>query len=615
MNTMRNSKSKVRILTSVSRLEHTAKPSGAEIGRIQNSTRNEYLTIPEIGNILFHGGTIRPAALEGTKGSGFISSQILAVDIDDARQMLFTQGITRAMAAGYSCNIVYRTYSDKSPEFPRFRLLSVLDRPLTDVNQWRHCQRKFMEVFEGQADLVCKDPGRLFFGSCRKNPVFDHEMSFTSADALLADYVPPAPKTAKIKPKRTPETAGREPDEQVIDAIRRHDAAALRELFPLEPYEAQNTAAFFNYLYRISLADFLQVDEGRPFRCLFHEDGHPSASIFQTSRGLWLYHCHSGNCRFGGKNLTIRGVIEEIGQFRSPAQSIRFMKDAFQVTIRETEWTREMHESIDYMRHFIFSNADDSMQTLAPQAAANFRYSTSVLATLLQIADENILPERETTDGSLIISISARQLARAAGRSINKVMPHMRMAAYHHIVIPIPDSAVPEPLLKKAKKVQAQRGTSGFLIQFYEIPEWLESHVITIEERAQKWKAGGYRLRHLSREEFLRTEGEEVAALVYPKTYRRKPCIKAEQTHERLAELITGMIAERGYCTEQQAIDALVSEGCKRTVAEAQVQRSLMDIMQSNCLRRVRLNKELKNKYEIESRGFPFVLIADEVLG
>lgn len=54
-----------------------------------------------------------------------------------------------------------------------------------------------------------------------------------------------------------------------------------------------------DYLRQINLAEFLQIENPKSFRCIFHDDHHPSASIYPNETG-YRYYCANAACAGNG---------------------------------------------------------------------------------------------------------------------------------------------------------------------------------------------------------------------------------------------------------------------------------------------------------------------------
>lgn len=73
------------------------------------------------------------------------------------------------------------------------------------------------------------------------------------------------------------------------------------------------------------------IQNQKSFRCVIHEDRHPSANIYQTETGAWKYKCLSANCGFQGDVFDLRAkargidtteLFREMKQQSMPTQQV-----------------------------------------------------------------------------------------------------------------------------------------------------------------------------------------------------------------------------------------------------------------------------------------------------
>ena len=141
-----------------------------------------------------------------------------------------------------------------------------------------------------------------------------------------------------------------------------------------------------------------------------------------------------------------------------------------------------------------------------------------------------------------------------------------------------------------------------------------------IEQQGKKWKDNGYRIRGISYEMFLRHEGREVATRMYPQysriktgngTIDRKTSRKADELHEKITDLVTALITEKGFCTESD-IAGCFEKKYGKNITDLQIKRSIGDIMTANNLHKQKCNKALKQRLCIGSKGYPIVILPNE---
>ena len=121
---------------------------------------------------------------------------------------------------------------------------------------------------------------------------------------------------------------------------------------------------------------------------------------------------------------------------------------------------------------------------------------------------------------------------------------------------------------------------------------------------------------------FYRTEGFEVAATMYPQYKKKKndndeivDRTTTQASNERtmkIAEVILECILNKGYCTEKEVIHILGNQ-YRYEITEMQIKRCLNEIMDIYGLKKVKANKVLKEKYNIQSDGYPNLILENAI--
>jgi len=219
------------IRLNLDRQGYTAKPS-AYAGKIRlrlcaaESIRD--LTVEQLMSAIQRGYTFTPAAMTGTTGDTWQSQQVICADIDNKIPVLdengkrvkgpdgkvktvmleppLTPDEARDVMKRHGINPCFMYFSfSNSEEWPKYRVVLVLEQPLTDSAEADKLTARFTEIFNaarpGCADTGIKDNARLFYGG-RAGCVFYASRQATSADTLRAL---PAPPTAPEKPAKATE--------------------------------------------------------------------------------------------------------------------------------------------------------------------------------------------------------------------------------------------------------------------------------------------------------------------------------------------------------------------------------------------------------------------------
>lgn len=164
----------------------------AEWARYNDAFRNVELTSGELAGIIRAGYAIAPQCDGRRKASNFLQAQHIGIDLDDGTHN-WDDLVTMPLVDGYA-SIIHTTAS-YTPENHRYRVLFLLEEPITNPTDYTHAVRVFMRAFGAAADAACKDPARLFFGAkdCSLLHMPDNIVTADDLASILAKYPPDTP--------------------------------------------------------------------------------------------------------------------------------------------------------------------------------------------------------------------------------------------------------------------------------------------------------------------------------------------------------------------------------------------------------------------------------------
>jgi hypothetical protein len=610
------------------------KPQGKLCGWVQKSLTQADITIENLADALCHGASFKPGVLVGgNKAENWYQQQLFGLDFDDGIRI--EDAYNKVISLGITPCFMYTTFSHKE-EHHKFRMIFCNDTVITDGNIRDRLQATLMGIIGG-IDEVCFNRDRLFFGGKGQvvlHPDFDSRINAESIiekywnddfEQYISNAKPKAKKkkdTAAASPKskeKSDDTKEYQPYENKnVKAIKEHDVEYLQKVLAHEPIEFETKNEFWDYIYsELDIAELIDVDDPRSFCCVLHDDHNPSANIFTTQNGIQKYRCCSENL-----TLNIKQLIEMLGNFKSEYKAIQFIMDIYNLSIKESQWSIEQRENIDLMISNITLN---KFKELCPQADKNIRYAKDTFLMMLSIARNNIYSEKfSNDDGEIVFYVTNKKLAEYMGKSnsqkkIDKVSKYVKMLVYHDLIRILDNDQIPRELLKNALKyTNGDRNRANF----YAIPSWVIQQLKTIEDNGIRWKDKGYRIGGVSFDMFYRSEGFDVAASLYPQYKKKKneygeivnrTTTKAsDERTMKISEVILTCIQSKGYCTEKEVVYILGNQ-YRYEVTETQIKRCLNEIMDSYGLKKVKANKVLKEQYQIESDGYPNIIIEDVV--
>lgn len=627
----------MKITTTILREPFDHKPVEV-MGRIQNTCiQAETIELKDLCDLIAQGCTFKSCDC-GKSASDFHSGMLFTLDFDnkdESMRMTPTEAISLAVKSGYKPSVMYHSFGSTA-DVPKFRLIFIADRPLTDRKQWEHCQSAISAIYPKGVTDHTDNPNRCFFGTNKGIEYFD-DTATVSVEVLLSDYVKPLEE--RHRSGKATATSAEEiifANQGIVDAIKRHDAEYIRTTLHRDKrIEFDNRDDFFHYVYQsIDLASVLGVPPKKKFVCVFpqnHAHGdtaNPSASVFRTFKGVWMY-----SCKAEGFTLSIKPFIEKLGKFKSEFKVWEFIKSAFNIGIKETEWSIEQKENLDSIINTLNRNDETGFASLCPTADYNLRYCKPLLIKILTLAKDCIMPDQVDGD-NIVFFMPPSRLKDPERRNENAIKQWIRVLCYHHILVNVPPDKVPKALLSKTTRYK-EECNNEYLPNFYTVPSWVIDQTEIIESQGIAYKSRGYRRKSFTYEGMLRSEGKEVALTLFPeyavckdkhtgRVFQRTTTKTSDRHQETIMEVVIDAISEKGYTTEAEIVERAsvllkadaqrmnrkpTNDVSGRYTAQKQLFRSINDIMDANNLRKVRCNKALKEQYGIKGNGYPVIII------
>lgn len=180
------------------------KPTGAAIGGIRNRLGDRPaadVTVSDLTDCIRHGYSWTPAEMTGRTGDTWKSQQIIIADIDNDRDhvqidtpLTIDDAIACMKDHGITPAIMYDSFSSK-PDFRKFRIVLVLDRPITDVDTAVDLTARFTGILNdlrpGCADTKMADAARFVFGGRSDSIILENGDAVTSIEVLQQLPAPP----------------------------------------------------------------------------------------------------------------------------------------------------------------------------------------------------------------------------------------------------------------------------------------------------------------------------------------------------------------------------------------------------------------------------------------
>ena len=618
------------------------KPQGKQCGWVQKSLTQVNITIENLADALVHGASFKPGVLAGgNKAENWIEQQLFGLDFDDGIRI--EEAYNKVISLGITPCFMYTTFSHKE-EHHKFRMIFCNDTVITDGNIRDKLQATLMGTIGG-IDEVCFNRDRLFFGGKGHTVLYPDYDTRINAESIIEkywnddfeQYISNAkPKSKKKKDSTAAGIKNKDRKSKNIivyedntDAISTLNIPLLQErlgikgdligtdrrryslLVPTQSpeaeksgrcengvYQFQSEAEMYNYINSIDLQEYLGVPSGT-FCCILptHEDNKPSAHIYITDDGTQIYKCFGCN-----QARTIISITEQLAHCKR-SEAINFIKRVYGIDYKPSEWVEQQRQLM--IDSALYLDSEEFKETF-PQINKLIRTRKADIQKILMHMTKYISDGLQL-DGKPLFFASLTSLMKVCERNSKpKMSQSITLFALLNMLNKVELNCIPEDELKKAKQISAKYGFKK-IVNFYQIEEYGFTTLEDSEKIAATLLDNNMTLKGLSREYILRTFGVDLADKVYPQfkfENRQGTSAKSDYLTGEIALVVLETIKDQGYIFERNV-------NLNGTIG-TQWKKSIQEILNSYGLRRVKLNKELKEKYGIKTNGYPCIIIEVE---
>ena len=581
------------------------KPHGYEVPEVQKNLAKTEIEINELADGLSHGASFKPALLNGTKSADWIQQQLFALDFD--HDTTIQEQLNRCKELDILPCFGYTSFSHTEQEH-HFRLVFCTDKVIIDNEIRNKLQNTLISVFD-KSDNVTKDCTRIFFGG--KSLICDSFGNRINAEQIIEKYFKDSlsvnskscdmdntsdkPCKKKLKLYSNTET------NENVEAIKALNVDIMQELlkrvpnkednipssirYPFKQTTFENEKDFYKFINSIDLSEYLGIDGY--VNCILpeHKDKEPSAHIYTTDDGTQVYKCFGcGKCR------TIIGITEELAGCKK-SKAIEFIKAVYNIKLEKSDWVKQQQQILlDNANYLDSEEFDLQFPTLSKLIRTRKVHIQKMLLHFTQFVNDDMRNEDRP-----IFFDSYKNLMNVCGikSNMNTLAQSLTLFVLLNMLDKLPTEAIPEKELNKAKHIAAKYGFKK-LTNFYSFPEYGVLQFEDSEEIAKTLKENHMSLKGLSKEYVLRTFGEETANKVYPQykfENKKGTSQKSDNATLELMNKLCNIINEQGYCLESDI------RGKGQT--ELQWKRSIQEILSIGKFKKVRANKENKQKYNL----------------
>lgn len=517
---------------------------------------------------------------------------------------------------------IYTSFSHTT-EHPKFRVVFAFEEEITDPydvdNTLEHYKKQYPN-----ADQKCFERARMFYGGKSlyslnyKNriPIYKTKKHTTEG---LRDYdsIKVLGSSLDYRSHQYPHHSNN------IELIRDKNVNKLKGILNKDMSLFYTYAESVDYIKRQDIGELLGLNIS--CLCPFHNDQTPSARIFRNEfTNHSLIHCHSDNCDFN--TGTIIKVIEKLTQLNK-VQSLRFLRDVYNIDFQHTDWQREQIELIDENIRYLQSG--DFEIEYPKQYKIMKRYIPDLIQFLI-LSKEYLPPEHYTDEQTKVLFFaSLEHFARFMGKSESskkRLGDKIALFAYFSYIYKLKEVEIPEILLERAKFELVKNKFSGNhmsynLMSFYEIPSYSVEIMSFAEQKAEEYSDNHFTMRGWSYEMLLRALGEDEALRVYPQMSGKKIKERSHILTKEMESAALEILNVRDWVTEKEIINVIKSyiDGVSQTALERQIKKIISELIQKYDLKRVQSNKEVFKNLGVSPpvtengfMSFPFILIKNQ---
>lgn len=606
-----------------------------ELGIINNRIKKNPVDISpeELAQELSNGKSFVPGFLNTPDGYGNIERQekywtyqeIICLDFDNDKEEYFSLD-DAINEFKNDAMFIYTTFKHKSKKYnykDRFRVVFALDEKIYYLNELKMIIDYFVQKYP--IDGKCNEGSRIFFGGINLIPL-DYNNRLNKNEILSKYY--------NLQKGFIEEEEDLPPYRNITYTYRSCRGVNFRNQMcqdfnqdlACECQEEQKI--FYNkydvkeYLYKnINLFDYLGIEEtNKNFHCIFHEDNDPSANIFLTDEGNYIYKCFSNNCGFIGNIISVTEKLYDIDS----VQAFNYLCDLYNIKIEETEWQKNQKEILDHNIDYLVSGW---MKIEHPHLYRKIKRYIPLLLFFNLLARRYVGSEMIKNAEQLVFFIPVRNLLYFFNDFIDDINfmlndntkltndfvelnKRINFFAFLGIIEKLHTKNVPEEIYNLSKKIRdriyKKTGKKIYMPNYYTMNMYTNDNLRKADKMAQEYDNKNMSMAGFSRELLIRSFGKEVADRVYPMKEKYKLTDKDEEISLQVKAKFLDLINKKGWVTEREVFEKLYGGKKKK---EKLIKKNLQELLDEYNLKRVRLNKELKKQYGISINGYPYVII------
>ena len=556
--------------------EHESKPCGAEIAHITKELPKNpvALTAKDLAAYIIRGCSMKPSVMGSTKKDSFISSNIVALDVDNDKDkvVLIDEFLSLSEQARLRPFLIYESFSS-TKECPRYRVLYRFNKTITDADEMNKLYNYVWQQFPHvPLDLSVGYHSILFGG--KSIALLNNSMNIMPDLSNVSFIKRKTGVTAPVK-NNTHASIKHITKEEI-----RANLEALRPQFEGRIMNAREINQ------NIKLTDLLNVSLETRFRCILpnHEDKNPSARIStDKDSGEQFYIC---SCDAMGYRVI--SLYKTLFNLSSTTAAIVEISQLLGIN---SEYQRRAREFIDTL----YSNFDYIAQDIIGKLG---KASTSMYLLFLRIARERAIKPVSINENDIAIYVSNTYIEQrmiqegmtGAGDVNRKIVELCRIG----IIRKLTRKEIDPTSLAESKAL-----TMHNTVDYYCILDLTDERIKFIYDKLTHGKRVGYRQYGTNAQRRINTHGYEyVRNNVHTQAYSKK-----EDKEVLLA--LTAIIESGVKYFSEDDINRTIrkrNHRIKKKQAETLILNFLNELVDVFGLERTRVNKTNRELHSIDKK-------------
>lgn len=573
------------------------KPQGTTIGAITKRLpkQQQAVSLKELAEAVSNGQSWKAAVLSDTNNSSFVSSSLVALDIDNKASYTTIEEFM-ALNHKYQPCFIYETFSS-TEQHERFRVVYAFDTVIKDYSTMVALYNEVKAQYPTVDIDDSVDPGKVLFGG-KALRAFNSFVNDTPAVEPAITSTETATRASRVEKVIEDKLEITELDIMMNLSDVAYKYADVKEIDINNSYEWINQ--------NVKMTEALGIEENTRFRCILpnHEDNHPSARIANCGEEQ-VYFC---SCEANGYRLiSLLSKVLDMSEVKVKTLILKAINVSY-----GSEYQKATERYIADLRR--------NLTRVMTQDLKDYLHKRKLLETyklIIEFADAHIPYNSFANDNRVVFFMGKRTLKEEmkqnyiSGDADRKLLALCELGLLRKLT----DSEIKNDVLVNAERAKkdlqrklAHNTNTDALnlnrVDFYELVDLSPSVVSRTMDIVKAMKDNAVRQRGSNINRRINAFGEE-EVLNNINVQSSVDSKKNEKIRAKLQTIIDNTLATNKYFSEDDLKNAYYATD-KKHLTKAKAQQVVLDFIPSfitnGTVKRVRVNKESRKQYNISSK-------------